>query len=260
MRAALRLLGVALVTLAVLVGSACARAGESEGPLIVHGAASLADVLPRVAAPFEAVNGPVRLQFGASSRLARQIEAGAPGDVVFSADLAWMDFLDERGLLRPGSRRVLLENALVVVVPAGSRRSLPSLHALANDGIARMALAGEGVPAGRYARAALESAGVLEGLSSKVASADDVRMALAWVARGEADAGIVYATDAKAEPRVQVAFVIPRELHPPVVVTAAVLASSTRPDEAERFLAHCESEGAREVFHAAGFSFPTERP
>lgn len=240
----------------VLGSGGCPR---EEAPLTVHAAASLADVLPRIAETFPTTSGPVRLQFGASSRLARQIEAGMPGDAFFSADSAWMDSLDERGRLRPGSRRVLLENALVVVVPAGSARTFTSLDELAQADITHLALAGEGVPAGRYARAALGEAGVLEALAPKVASADDVRMALAWVAREEAEAGIVYATDAKAEPRVKVAFAIPSTLHPPIVFSAAVLSSSTKPEEALRFLAHCESEGARALFEAAGFTVPNVR-
>jgi molybdate transport system substrate-binding protein len=247
---------LALAALVVVAGG-CAR---EEAPLTVHAAASLTSVLPRVASSFSAVSGPVRFHFGASSRLAKQIEAGAPGDAFFSADSAWMDYLDERGLLRAGTRRDLLENALVVVVPAGSSLRLASLADLARADVPRVALAAEGVPAGRYARAALEESGVLAAVSAKAASADDVRMALAWVARGEADAGIVYVTDAKAEPRVQVALALPSELHAPVVIPAAVLAGAKHPAEAEAFLTHCEGDAARALFEAAGFTIHRGAP
>lgn len=246
-----RLPPLPLTLAALVVAAGCAR---DPVPLTVHAAASLTSVLPRVADTFSPSSGPVRFHFGASSRLAKQIEAGAPGDVFFSADAAWMDYLETRGLLRAGTRRDLLGNRLVVVVPRSSSLALSSLADLAGPAVARVALAGEGVPAGRYARAALTHAGVLDAVAPKVASADDVRMALAWVARGEADAGIVYVSDAEAEPRVKVVVSVPADAHPPIVLPAAVLASSRRPDEAAAFLAHCEQAEARALFVAAGFS------
>lgn len=238
-----------------------------EAPLTIHAAASLADVLPRVALLWTSSSSSPspredpRFHFGASSRLAKQIEAGAPGDAFFSADDAWMDYLAERGLIARDTRVEVAGNQLVVVVPRNASFVPTSPRALvASDAsLHRLALAGEGVPAGRYARAALDEAGVLTALRGKIVSADDVRMALAWVARGEADAGVVYATDAKAEPRVKVAFAFSPGSHPPIRYPAAVLARARHEQAAKAFLEHCQSDEARALFLAAGFGPPRER-
>ncbi len=258
--------GLGTVTLLgwlIISASACVRDDE---PLTVHAAASLTDVLPRVAEAWrsssasKAASVPVRWSFGASSRLAKQIEAGAPGDAYFSADTAWMDYLGERERLLPGTRRVVLRNQLVLIVPRSSSdvRATDPLSLVRDPALHRLALAGESVPAGRYAKAALERAGVwdalqAEGSGKQIVRADDVRMALAWVARGEAEAGIVYATDAKAEPRVQVVYTFPADRHPPIRYTAAVLDDAKHPDAAKAFLDFCGSDEARTIFGAAGF-------
>lgn len=251
-----RALPIALA-IAALLAIGCR--GEAP-PLTIHAAASLADVLPRVAQLETSSwsSESVRFHFGASSRLAKQIEAGMPGDAFFSADDAWLDYLAERGLLLEDTRTELLQNQLVLVVPAGASDVPREPRALAGESLRRLALAGEGVPAGRYARAALEQAGVLSALRGRIASADDVRMALAWVARGEADAGVVYATDAKAEPRVKVAFAFAPGSHPPIRYPAAVLARARHDEAAKAFLEHCESDEARALFLAAGFEVPRE--
>lgn len=218
--------------------------------LSAFAAASLTDVLPQVAGAWQAEGGgPLTLSFDASSRLAKQMEAGAPTDLFFSADAAWMDELQAKGLIDPGSRRDLLGNALVVVVPAEAPE-LRSLTELTEPRVARLALAGEAVPAGRYARQALGAAGVLDAVSGRVSSAEDVRTVLAWVARGEADAGLVYATDARVEPRVRVALVVDSALYTPIIYPAASTGSSA---EARRFLDFCQGPAARALFEDAGF-------
>ncbi len=235
-----------------------ARPSDRGEGILVLAAASLADVLPRVAALWESRGGvPVRFSFDATSRLAPQIARGAPADLFFSADRAWTEWVAARGGLREGPPVEVLSNELVAVVPAGAQWVPRGPAELAGEGWGRLALAGENVPAGRYARAALEAAGVWSAVAPRVVRGGSVRGALEWVARGEADVGIVYRTDARVEPRVRVAFAFPREGGVRIVYTAAVLAAARLPREAERFLEFCRSEAARELFLEAGFSLPS---
>lgn len=176
------------------------------------------------------------LSFAASSALARQVESGAPADLYLSADSAWMDYLAKQRLLRPGSRAVLAGNRLVVVAPVESRvrltaqRGFPLAHAL---GQGRLAMADpETVPAGRYAKAALQSLDVWPSVSGRLARAENVRAALALVERGAAPLGLVYATDARASRRVRVVAWLPVRSHPPIHYEVAVLRRSSHRDAA----------------------------
>lgn len=227
------------------------RVGEEEAELLVLAAASLTDALPAVAEAWTARTGVrVRFSFAATSRLAPQAIEGAPADLFFSADRSWMDWLVERGGVREGSIRDFLENDLVAVVPAG--RPVPDgPRALAS--VSRLALAGENVPAGRYAEEALRSTGVWDAVRNRVVRGGSVRGTLEWVARGEADAGIVYGTDAVAQPDVRVAFTFPAGSHQPIRYPAAVLARSRRPDLARDFLDFAGGPEAAALFRSAGF-------
>ena len=246
-----RAFGLALgaATLAPAIGHA-----QPARPL-VFAAASLTDVLPLVAAQTPAT--PVRFSFGASSALARQIEQGAPADLFISADIDWMDYLQQRSLISPATRRNLLSNRLVMIAQATSAlrvRIAPGMPIAGWLGQGRLALADPtSVPAGRYAQAALTRLGVWPQVSGKVAPADNVRGALAFVARGEAPLGIVYATDARAEPRVRVVGVFPENTHPPIVYPAAVCARTRDATGATRFLGFMQTPRAAAVFRAAGF-------
>lgn len=234
-----------------------AAAWAAEPGLTVLAASSLTESLQRVGDAWAAAgHPPVTLSFDASSRLARQVEAGAPADLFFSADQEWMDHVAARGLVDPASRVNLLGNTLVVVVPAASTLSVTSVADLARPEVQHLALAGEPVPAGRYARAALRALGGWEAVQERVVSGDNVRATLAWVAAGEAEAGVVYATDARIEPRVKVAWTLPASAHPPVVYPAAVVTTSKNPAEAAEFLLFCRSVDAMAVFRAAGFTPP----
>lgn len=228
------------------------RAGAD---LLVHAAASLSDVLAEIAADHEASTGrAVTLSVGASSTLARQIAAGAPGDVFVSADEARVDELDRASLLAPGTRTPLLTNELVIVVPSDSAVSLASSADLAGPRIRSVALADPGsVPAGTYAKAHLVAIGAWERVSPKVVPLDNVRSALAAVAAGNADAAIVYATDARTSPRVRVALRIPASDTPPIRYVAAILAASRAPEEARAFLARLRSAEAASAFERHGF-------
>lgn len=209
-------------------------------------------MLPAVGADFTAAGGPaLRFSFDASSRLARQIDAGAPADLFFSADPVWADHLAQGGRLA-GSPTPLLRNRLALVVPADAAFVPASPAALLSPALRHLALAGASVPAGRYARAALAAAGVQARLADRVVEGDDVRTTLAWVARGEAEAGVVYATDARIEPRVRVAFTFDEASHPPIVYPAAVVAGP-RAAQAAAFLRWCRTAPARARFEAAGF-------
>ncbi len=241
----------------VLALRATAASAAESVPLRVFAAASLAEVLPRAAAAWTAKgNPPVAFAFDASSRLARQIEAGASADAFVAADAAWMEFVVERGLVRRTSRVDLAGNRLVVVVPATDAARMSGPEDLARPSIRHLALAGENVPAGAYAYAALTHLGLWTTLSPRVVRGDNVRTALAWVATGEADAGIVYATDARVEPRVRVAWPIPEGSHPTIRYLAAVTTGSARAEGAASLLAFCRGEEGLRMFHDAGFTRP----
>jgi molybdate transport system substrate-binding protein len=199
---------------------------RAAAPVTVFAAASLTDVLPAILRA--AGHADVRYSFASSSVLARQIEQGAPAHVFVSADEPWMDYLQQRGLLEAGTRRNFAGNRLVAVRAGAAPLSAPeeTAHAL------RAALAGgriatgdpAHVPVGRYAEAALKALGLWADAAPRLVRAENVRSALAFVERGEADSGIVYATDAALAPRVQAAARFPRSSHPPIRYPAALVA------------------------------------
>lgn len=250
----------ALVGWALIALSACglseAVGPTSERPLLVFAAASLTDALGEVDREFSARSGqPVRESFDASSTLAKQIEAGAAADVFVSADPAWMDYVEARGLLRRGTRRDLLGNALVLIAPAGSTVRLqigPGFPLAAALGGGRLAVADpDSVPAGKYAHTALAALGVWDTVADRLARAESVRTALAYVARAETPLGIVYRTDAAAEPRVRVVDVFPPGTHPPITYPVALTAAAQ--PAAVRFEQFLSGDEARRIFKRYGF-------
>jgi len=233
----------ALALLAALLFTSAA----AQEPLMVFAAASLKEALDE----YNRTTGlPVRASYAASSALARQIEAGAPAQVFVSADEEWMDYLERKGLLQAGTRRDALANRLVWIVPATTKAPADPLATLGPRD--RLALADpQHVPAGKYARAALESMGQWPTVSGRIAAAENVRAALALVARGECPLGIVYETDAKAEPRVRIAGRIDARLHPPIVYPAAALRGA--PPAAIRYI---ELMSRSPAFERHGFRRP----
>ena len=232
-------------------------AQRADSALLVLAAASLTDVLPRVAALWEERGGvPVRFSFDATSRVAPQILQGAPADIFFSADEGWMDWVAAGKGILEDTRITLLRNELVLVVPEGAEFQPNGPLSLTSPQLRRLALAGENVPAGRYGQAALEAAGVWESVADRVVRAGNVRGALEWVARGEVDVGLVYRTDALTESRVRVAFTFPEGSHPPITYPAAVVQGAPHSLLARDFLAFCQSTPAREIFLADGFLTP----
>lgn len=244
--------GAILFCLAAFV----ARAADTR-EFTVFAAASLKDALQEIGKDFEAAEmGRARFSFAASSLLARQIEAGAEADIFVSADTEWMNYLADRNLVQAASRKDILSNRLVLVAVRDSviRLKIAPGFALAQAlGDGRLALADpDSVPAGRYARNTLTSLGVWGSVAGRLARAENVRVALTYVARGEAPLGIVYETDAKAEPAVKTVDVFPAASHPPIVYPAALTAQGTSA-EAKGFLAYTTGARAAAVFRKYGF-------
>jgi len=251
-----------LCLLLFALATATAWAKDAPRPLTVFAAASLKESLDAAAADWTARSGQkVVVSYAASNALARQIEQGAPADVFIAADEAWMDYLDTRHLLMAGTRIDLLRNHLVLVAPADSKlqrvdtaRSAELLRAL-GDG--RLAVADvESVPAGKYAREVLIRMGTWTNLSARLAQGENVRAALAFVAKGEAPLGIVYATDALAEPRVRVVAQFPDTMHAPIVYPAAATAQGDSAVASRDFRAYLRGVRARAIFKRAGFDTP----
>ena len=225
---------------------------------LVFAAASLKNALDDATAAYERQGGgKVAVSYAASSTLARQLENGAPADIFISADLDWMDYAQKHGLIRPETRKDLLGNRLVLVAPAASRITVeiapgfPLAKLLDGN---RLALADpDSVPAGKYAKAALERLGVWQSIEGKLARAENVRAALLLVARQEAPLGIVYATDAAAEPQTRIVAAFPASSVPPIIYPIALTASGKRPDAA-KFLGFLESPAARPLFEKQGFT------
>jgi molybdate transport system substrate-binding protein len=248
--------------LAVLVVSASSGllmpAAGQDRPVLVFAAASLKNALDDINARFAQETGrSAAISYAASSMLAKQIEAGAPADIFISADLDWMDYLAKRNLIDTESRKNLLGNRLVLVAPNDKKTAVEikpgfPLADLLGDGKLAMADT-NAVPAGKYGRAALESLGVWSSVERNVVQAENVRVALALVARGEAPYGIVYQTDATAEPGVRVAGIFPEDTHPPIVYPIALVAASGNPGAAA-LLAYIESDKARPLFEKQGFA------
>lgn len=246
--------------LAGLLLAACSQDEAATGPVVLA-ASSLQEALEDAADGWAAAGHarPV-LSFAGSAALARQVAAGAPGDLFISADEEWMDSLAAKRLVDSATRRTIAGNRLVLVAPAGQPVSLalaPGVDLAARIGRSGHLAIGDPqtVPAGRYGKAALTALGAWPQVAGRLAIADSVRGALALVARGEAQLGVVYATDARAEPGVQVVAEFPAGSYPPVRYPVAVLAASTHPDAAgfADFLASDDGQAilARHGFLAA---------
>jgi len=247
-------LRICVVLVALFAPAAAVAAGPA---LTVFAAVSLQNALEEIsAAQARAGGAPARLAFAASSTLARQIERGAPADVYVSADLAWMDYLAERGRIVEGSRVIVARNRLVLIAPAAQAAPLeikPGVPLLDRLGGGRLALGDpDHVPAGRYAKAALESLGLWASLAARLAPVENVRVALALVARGEVPLGIVYASDVVVEPGVRVVGTFAPGSHPPIVYPAALVTGGARA-AAARYLAFLRSTAARAAFARQGF-------
>jgi len=236
----------------------CVAAPAAVRPITVFAAASLRESLDKVDQAWEAQgHDKVVVSYAASSALAKQIEQGAPADVFISADDEWMDYLRDRKLIEPASRFVLVRNALVLIAPVTSplksidpadRRAM-----LAALGSGRLAVAETStVPAGKYARQALEKLGLWNAVAARLAQGENVRAALEYVARGDTPLGIVYLTDARAEPRVRIVDKFPEATHPRIVYPVVRMKRGANPAGA-RFADYLGSAEARGIFEHFGF-------
>jgi molybdate transport system substrate-binding protein len=247
---------IAFALAATLQPSPSAAQSES---VVVFAAASLKNALDEIAAGWTAKSGAaVKTSYAASPALAKQIEEGAPADLFISADLDWMDYVDKKNLVKAGTRVNLLGNTIVLAASKdwtkGDIKIEPNfpLASLLGDG--RLAMASvASIPAGKYGKAALEKLGVWNSVANKVAEAENVRAALALVARGEAPLGIVYQTDAAADKGVKVLGAFPDNTHRPIIYPIAAVAASTNPGDAN-YLAYLKSPAARPIFEKRGFT------
>jgi molybdate transport system substrate-binding protein len=247
-----------VVVLAAAGLAAAAIAPVQAADVVVFAAASLKEALDEQVQQFKASSGHrVVVSYGASGALARQIEAGAPADLFLSADVDWVDYLERRKQIVGNGRVDLLGNSLVLIAPRGSSSALkiaPRMPLADALGGGKLALANpESVPAGKYARAALQRLEVWSTVEKQVARTENVRVALALVARGEAAFGVVYGSDALAEPRVRVVDTFAETLHPPIVYAAALVARTTSP-AARPLLDFLRSPGASGTWRKHGFS------
>jgi molybdate transport system substrate-binding protein len=251
-----------LLLLCAAVAAAVVSAGASLAQpqsITVFAAASLKNAFDDINTAFANSSGSkVVASYAASSALMKQIEQGAPADVFVSADIDWVDYGERNRLLRADTRVNLLSNRLVLIAPNTS--SIGSLTLA--PGLDLAGLAGQGrivtgdvrsVPAGKYAKAALEKLGMWPAVEKKLAMTENVRVALTLVARGEAPLGIVYETDAKVAPGVRVLGVFPSDTHPAIIYPAALTASAK--PEAAQYLAFLRSPAAKAIFESYGFSF-----
>ena len=244
----------AMATLPVL-GFDAARA--EPGRVVIFAAASLKTALDAIMTAWHAETGrTVVASYAASSALARQLEQGAPAHLFISADADWMDYVSAKGLVRRETRVDLAGNQLVIIARTGRKVAIeikPGLDLSQHLGGGRLALAHTtSVPAGKYAKAALEKLGAWAAVSGHLAQTENVRAALLLVSRGEAPLGIVYASDAQADANVEVVSTFPADSHPPIVYPAALtrLASA----DAEAFLRFLGSPESKALFAAHGFS------
>jgi molybdate transport system substrate-binding protein len=248
-----------LAAIAALIAAASVppAAVAQDKSIVVFAAASLKNALDEVNGLFTKQTGiKVVASYAASSALMKQIEQGAPADVFLSADIDWVDYGAKHGLIKDDTRRDLLGNRLVLIAPKDSKIGTVTI----GPGFDLAALAGSGriatgdvraVPAGLYAKAALEKLGIWPSVESKLAMAENVRAALLLVARGEAPLGIVYETDAKIDPSVKIIGVFPEDSHPPIVYPVALI-KNAKPDAAQ-YLAFLSVPEARAVFERYGF-------
>ncbi|MFQ6113729.1 MAG: molybdate ABC transporter substrate-binding protein [bacterium] len=262
LRTALERLFVHITLLVWLTCSFCDSAEDYSKPLRIYAAASLTSVMPEVAEVFQRdhPHAKIEFNFAASSILAKQIEHGAAADIFVSANTQWIDFLENKHHVQSNSRVELLSNKLVLIVPSKDKKTVTSLHDLERPDVQRIALADWAhVPAGLYSKIALENYGIWRNIESKCIPALDVRAALSYVERGDADCGIVYLTDVTISQKVKIAMELPAGIQPDIRYTAIMTRSSTHP-LARSFLSFLISREAEAVFKQHGFVIVEKMP
>lgn len=252
------LMAVCLLALVSGCGGQSQSTTAAKEPVELHvsAAASLTDVMNEIGKAYEEEHPDVKVVFnyGSSGALQQAIENGGTADLFFSAAQKQMDALGKKGLLKEGARKDLLQNEVVLIVPKDSDKDITSFDQLTSDKLQHIAL-GEpkGVPVGQYSEEILTKLGILDAVKAKAVYGSDVRQVLAWVASGEADAGLVYATDAAVEPLVRVVATAPAGTHKPIIYPAAVLKDTKHLDTAKDFLAFVSNDKNKERFAKYGF-------
>jgi molybdate transport system substrate-binding protein len=254
-RSWLALPAAALVSWALASGPVAAQGRD----VLVFAAASMKNALDEIATQWQRETGKkVAISYAASNTLIKQIEQGAPADIFISADLDWMDYGQQKGLIKPDTRVNLLGNKIVLIAPKDSNAKVDirpgfDLAGLLKGG--RLAMGNvDAVPAGKYGKAALEKLGAWDSVKDRIAQADSVRAALVLVARGETPFGIVYQTDAASDPTVKIVGTFPADSHPPIIYPVALTKDSTSPD-ARAFLNYVETSAAADrAFGKQGFT------
>lgn len=223
--------------------------------ILISAAASLTDVLKAITTGYQAkAKHTVKFNFGPSSGLARQIEEGAPADIFFSADLPQMDALDKKSLLEPGSRKNLLSNQLVIIVPADSKVAITSPKDLLKADIKKIALAEpSSVPVGVYSSKYLTDEGLWDQVKPKIVPVQDVRATLAAVESGNVEAGFVYKTDAAISKKVKIVYEVPVDKGPKITYPAAIVKESKNKNAARDFMNYVQSPAAKDAFKKYGF-------
>ena len=224
--------------------------------ILVSAAASLTDVLQQIAESYKTVapNVMVTFSFGSSGTLQTQIEEGAPADAFVSAAQKQMDALAEKNLIAADTRKDLLVNKVVLILPANSMADIKSFEDVVTDKVKMVGVGESSVPVGQYAEEVFTTLGVWDQVKAKANFGTDVRQVLSWVESGDVDCGIVYATDAATTTGVKIVAEAPEGSHKPVVYPAAVLANAAQSDAAKAFLDYLSSDDAVALFEAAGFT------
>ena len=254
------------ITVAMAFAASWCDTGHAETPVpgaepssvTIFAASSLKNVLDAAGQAAQDAGRPKPVvALASSSTLAKQIEQGAPADVFISADADWMAYLANKDLVRADTRTIVATNALVLIAPRSSQAKVtltPGVDLASILGDGRLAIADvKAVPAGKYAKAALQNMGAWVGVENKLAPAENVRAALALVSRAEAPLGIVYASDANADPTVRIVATFPANSHPAIVYPAAVTKAATSPNAAAAFIALLKSSEGAALFAANGF-------
>jgi molybdate transport system substrate-binding protein len=241
---------LALIVLCSLIPTTT-RADE----ILVSAAASLTEVLKEISSGYQSKSKhTLRFNFGPSPGLARQIDEGAPADIFFSADLSQMDNLDKKNLLEPGTRKNLLSNQLVIVVPADSKLAIASPKDLLKVDVKKIALAEpSSVPAGVYSSKYLTDEGLWNQVKPKIVPVQDVRATLAAVESGNVEAGFVYKTDAAISKKVKIVYEVPTDKGPRITYPVAIVKESKRKNAARDFMTYLQSSTAKSTFKKFGF-------
>jgi len=248
----LRIVTPALMAAALVLPVGRAACAEE---ILVSAAASLTDALNDIGRSYrQKTKDSVRFNFGPSSGLARQIEEGAPADIFFSADLPQMDALEKKNLLEPGTRKNLLSNQLVIIVPADSKLAISSPKDLLKSQVKKIALAEpSSVPVGVYSKRYLSDEGLWNQVDKKVVPVQDVRATLASVESGNVEAGFVYKTDAAVSKKVKIAYEVPIEKGPKITYPVAIVKESKRKAAAREFVNYLRSAAGKDAFKKYGF-------